>query len=410
MNRNTLQTLFIDHYEEIQYTLHPRSSVMENIDKMINCGDPAFGGAMYGCPGCGNLKFVPFRCHSRFCPSCGAKYSIERAQAMSFKLINCKHRHCVFTISENLRHYFLEDRDLLNCLFDAASSVIQRMFFKMNKHANFTPGYILVLHTFGRSLQWNPHIHCLLSEGGIGDNGFWRNVHHFNYTYMRQAFRTALLNLMEKRITDPRRKSQFKKDKAASYGNQKNGFYIYAKPNLANPQTVAKYIGRYLGRPVIALSRIDGYDSKNDTVTFHYNRHEDDVLVTETHSSINFIKMLIQHIPEKDFKMIRYYGVYARHRESDKKLNRLIHPSKHKFLKSFNKWRAGILAAFGYDTLKCPRCDTFMLFLELYYAHKRVSLEDLYEKAMGKCRPKSRAPAPEASYSISKVSQPAAAC
>ncbi|WP_175531939.1 transposase zinc-binding domain-containing protein, partial [Butyrivibrio sp. M55] len=83
MKRNTLQELFIDHYEEIQYTLHPRSSVTENIDKMINCGDPAFGGAMYGCPKCGNFKFVPFRCHSRFCPSCGAKYSIERAQAMS---------------------------------------------------------------------------------------------------------------------------------------------------------------------------------------------------------------------------------------------------------------------------------------------------------------------------------------
>ena len=47
MNRNTLQTLLVDHYEEIQYTLHPRSSVMENIDKMINFGDPAFGGAIY---------------------------------------------------------------------------------------------------------------------------------------------------------------------------------------------------------------------------------------------------------------------------------------------------------------------------------------------------------------------------
>ncbi|MBQ7430377.1 MAG: transposase zinc-binding domain-containing protein, partial [Butyrivibrio sp.] len=53
MKRNTLQELFLDHYEEIQYTLHPRSSVMENIDKMINCGDPSFGGAMYGCPKCG---------------------------------------------------------------------------------------------------------------------------------------------------------------------------------------------------------------------------------------------------------------------------------------------------------------------------------------------------------------------
>ena len=329
---------------------------------------------------------------------------------MSFKLINCRHRHVVFTISEEIRHYFLEDRDLLNCLFLAASSVIQHLFYKMNKSINFTPGYILVLHTFGRSLQWNPHIHCLLSEGGIGNNGLWRNVKYFNYTFIRQAFRTVLLNLMEKRITDPLKKVQFKKDKSLSYKNQKDGFYVYAKPNLADSKTVTKYIGRYLGRPVIALSRIDGYDKEKDTVTFHYNRHEDDVLVTETHDAINFIKMLIQHIPEKGFKMIRYYGIYARHRESDKKLHRLIHPSKHKLLKSFNKWRVGILAAFGYDALKCHRCNVTMIYQELYYAHKRVSLEDLYKKVMGKCRPKSRSPAPEALYNISKVPLPVAAC
>ena len=49
----------------------PGNSVIENVEKMLNCGDPSYGGAMYGCPECGNLKFVPFRCHSRFCPSCG---------------------------------------------------------------------------------------------------------------------------------------------------------------------------------------------------------------------------------------------------------------------------------------------------------------------------------------------------
>ena len=63
---NILQEIFTDHYEEIKYTLHPRPAEMENIDKMINCGDPSYGGAMYGCIHCGNLKFVPFRCHSRF--------------------------------------------------------------------------------------------------------------------------------------------------------------------------------------------------------------------------------------------------------------------------------------------------------------------------------------------------------
>lgn len=95
---NILQQIFTDHYEEIIYTLHPRDTEVENIDKMINCGDPSFGGAMYGCPHCGKLKFVPFRCHSRFCPSCGNKYAMERTASMSFKLVDVSHRHCVFTI------------------------------------------------------------------------------------------------------------------------------------------------------------------------------------------------------------------------------------------------------------------------------------------------------------------------
>ena len=193
-----------------------RSTEMENIDKMINCGDPSFGGAMYGCPHCGKLKFVPFRCHSRFCPTCGNKYSMARTTSMSFKLVNVQHRHCVFTIDENLRDFFLEDRTLLDCLFHSVTSVVSRMFFKMNKSKNYTPGFIMVLHTFGRDLKWNPHIHCLISEGGYSDDGFWRPVHHFNYTYLRNAFRTALLDEMGRRLG-----SSFKKVKSQCYTNHK---------------------------------------------------------------------------------------------------------------------------------------------------------------------------------------------
>ena len=134
---NILQKIFTDYYEEIKYTLHPRNTEMENIEKMIHCGDPSFGGAMYGCPHCGKLKFVPFRCHSRFCPTCGNKYSMERTTSMSFKLINVQHRHCVFTIDEHLRDYFLKDRSLLNCLFHSVTSVISRMFFTINQRDIF---------------------------------------------------------------------------------------------------------------------------------------------------------------------------------------------------------------------------------------------------------------------------------
>lgn len=55
----------------------------------------------------------------------------------------------------------------------------------MNKSQKFTPGFISVLHTFGRDLKWNPHIHCLISEGGLSDDNFWRKVTHFNYTFLR---------------------------------------------------------------------------------------------------------------------------------------------------------------------------------------------------------------------------------
>ena len=116
---NILQTIFKDHYEEMLYILHPRQAVIDNVDKMINCGDPSFGGAMYACSKCGNLKFVPFLCKSRFCPTCGVKYCQDRSNSMAFKLIQCTHRHCVFTIDEDLRHFFLEDRSLLDCLFNA---------------------------------------------------------------------------------------------------------------------------------------------------------------------------------------------------------------------------------------------------------------------------------------------------
>ena len=204
---------------------------------------------------------------------------------------------------------------------------------------------------------------------------------HFHYNFLFNAFRTALLNEMES-IIGP----SFKKIKSKCYTDHKQGFYVYAKPNLCDPKTVIKYIGRYLGRPVIATSRIDKYDG--DNVTFHYNRHEDGKYIEETIPAIDFIKRLIRHIPEKHFKMIRYGGLYARHREIDSKLYRAVSKSKHRIYRSFNQWRTAILTSFGYDPLECPNCKHKMAVLEIYYNRKCVSLEELYEKAMSKSRGK----------------------
>lgn len=372
---NILQQIFSDHYEEILYTLHPRATEIENITKMINCGDPSYGGAMYACPKCGHLKFVPFRCHSRFCPTCGTHYAQKRANAMANQLVAVRHRHCVFTIPEDLRHFFKDDRSLLDCLFTAVQSVVLRMFLKENKSKNFTPGFICVLHTFGRPLEWNPHIHCLISEGGHSDDGKWRNIHHFNYKLLRESFRTALLNELESHIG-----SSFKNIKSQMYRMHENGFYVYAKPSLADPRTVTQYIGRYLGRPVIATKRIDRYNKDADTVTFHYNRHEDNKYIERTLPAIEFIKLLMQHIPEKNFKMIRYYGIYSRHRDIDKNLRKQRTSEQRRIFTSFTRWRESILLSFGYDPLQCPKCNSQMEILDIYHNHHRVSLPDLYER------------------------------
>ncbi len=208
----------------------------------------------------------------------------------------------------------------------------------------------MVLHTFGRDLKWNPHIHCLLSEGGYSDDGFCRYFKHFNYTYLRNAFRTALLNEMESKIGP-----SFKKVKADCYTRSKHGFTFMPNRTNVTPKQLSN-ISVDIKRPVIATSRIDKYDG--EMVTFHYNRHEDEQYIEETVPAMEFIQRLIRHIPEKHFKMIRYGGLYARHRKIDSKLHRAISKSKHPIYRSFNQWRTAILSSFGYDPLNVQTVNT----------------------------------------------------
>lgn len=356
---NTLQEIFSDHFDTVAFSgINIRSSVFENVSKMVSCGDFNNGFKLYGCESCGKFHKVAFTCKSRFCTSCGNQYSKIRSTKMSFKLIHTTHRHCVFTIPEELRVYFRMNRNLLNCLFHSVRDVILRMFSKMSKSENFTPGFVCVLHTFGRSLQWNPHIHVLLSEGATGNSTVWRKVKHFNYEFLRKSFQTVLLNALEKHIG-----SSFKKVKSSIYKNSQNGFYVYAKPmpKQSSVNDVIKYIGRYLGRPVIATSRIDNYDGEN--VTFHYNRHEDDLYVEETIPATEFIKRLIIHIPDKFFRMVRYYGVYAKKHKQSSKLFLAVNKQKRRFLLRLNTWKTSLLQSFGVDPLLCS-CGHQLTFLE----------------------------------------------
>ena len=359
MAKYTIKQIFIDHWKDFQKLFPVRQVVSDEVNKMINCQNPDLGYALYYCEHCNKFKHVPFTCKSRFCNCCGIKYQQDRADTISAKLINCNHRHIVFTIPEELRIFFRKQRSLLNLLFIAASRTVLDWFYSQNKSQNFKPGIITALHTFGRDLKWNPHIHMLVSEGASGNSIVWRKFNYFPYIMLRKKWQTSLLSLLESFLGKP----FFRKFKDKIYSNTPDGFYVYAKPNLSSKHDVVNYIIRYIGRPVMAQSRILDYNG--NTITFWYQRHEDNKKVIETIPVFEFIQRLIIHIPDKNFKMLRYYGIYAKKSIHDSKLIKKLSDNAIKVRKMLAHWQERIEMSFGYNPCVCS-CGHKMIFIELY--------------------------------------------
>lgn len=358
----TIKQIFTDNWARFLKDnphLNIRQVVLDNVDKIIKCQTIKLGYTLHFCEECSKFYYFYHTCKSRFCNSCGVKYAKQRAVSIASKCISCKHRHLVFTIPEELRRFFRKDRSLLNYLFYAASQTLLSWFNDLNKSQNFKPGIISVLHTFGRDLKFNPHIHILCTEGAMGNTQVFRPIKYINYEALRKRFQTILLNVLEQKLG---RKS-FRDFKNHIYSKTKNGFYVRAKPNEhSSIEDGINYIIRYTGRPVMASSRIIDYDG--DFVTFYYERHEDHQRVEEKVHVYDFIKRLIMHIPDYQFKMIRYYGIYAKKHKFHDKIKLLLSKKKSKFLKSLTKWKFSILLDFNRNPLSCPRCGCEMIFMK----------------------------------------------
>lgn len=365
-----IKDIFKDHWDNFLLEDYPiRSAVLKNVDKIIKCGEPSMGHAIYHCDHCGNIKHVYFTCKSRFCNSCGAKYIQDRANSITSKLINCKHRHIVFTIPEELRIFFLKDRNLLHLPFEASSNTVLTWFNKLNQSENFKPGIISTMHTFGRDLKWNPHIHMIVTEGASGTKTIWRKVSHFPFNMLRKRWQATILDFLHKKLGD-----SFYKLKSYLFKKYPDGFYVYAKSNMeSNSSKAIEYIIRYTGRPAMAQSRIVDYDG--EFVTFYYDRHEDNQRVTEKIHAYDFIKRLIIHIPEEQFKMIRYYGLYAKKYIHSSKLYLLDNSLQRTFRNQYSHWRARILLAFGVDPLRCS-CGHTMEIVDIFHSGKNPYIEN----------------------------------
>ena len=140
-----------------------RKNVKREVEKVLACGDISKGYIEFRCDSCMESKKVGFSCKSRFCTSCGKVYTDKWIDNMLGNLINVKHRHIVFTIPEELREFFGVDRQRLKILPKCAAKAVTSWMQSQNKSQQFTPGIVTVIHTFGRDLKWNPHVHMMVT-------------------------------------------------------------------------------------------------------------------------------------------------------------------------------------------------------------------------------------------------------
>ena len=239
-----------------------RKNVKREVEKVLACGDISKGYIEFRCDSCMESKKVGFSCKSRFCTSCGKVYTDKWIDNMLGNLINVKHRHIVFTIPEELREFFGVDRQRLKILPKCAAKAVTSWMQSQNKSQQFTPGIVTVIHTFGRDLKWNPHVHMMVTEGGKGKTIEWRHIRHFAFEALRKRWQKVLLDEIMI-VSGDNKKMKALKNKL--YKEKNKGFYVHAKTEIKSAKTAARYVGRYVGRPAIAETRIVDYDGVSIT-------------------------------------------------------------------------------------------------------------------------------------------------
>ena len=167
---------------------------------MINCRNLKNGYLFYECPACNNIHIQGLSCHSRFCVSCGKKYRDARALEISKTCIRAPHRHITWPISDSLRNYFEKYHELYDELFGAVNDTLKYIVIRHNKKAKKSKkqlGFISTIHTFGRDMKFNPHIHTLVAECTIDKDGKKESFTHFDNQLLRKSFMTQLLKRLQ---------------------------------------------------------------------------------------------------------------------------------------------------------------------------------------------------------------------
>lgn len=331
------------YQEEYEGQVTPHQ--LAEVEKMLGCRDPRNGYATYICMACGETERVPFSCKSRVCSSCGKVQAEEWSKQVASRMFTVTHRHVTFTVPDVLWGVFEGEAKWRGVLFEAANATLRKVM-------KVEPGIVAVLHPYGKDLKANYHVHVLVTEGGLDKEGQWQEKEFLNYEALRKVWQYEVLTRLREEMPTGERTKRLIDRMFGQYGN---GFYVHAAPRVKNGKGISRYIGRYIRHPAIADTRIVDYDGKQ--VTFYYRDHggkrRERVMPV-----LAFIHGVVRHIPPKQFKMVRYYGLYAPRKASAmravlKEIGKVVGREVRRL-----SWRGRIQRDFQRDPLTCSRCGS----------------------------------------------------
>lgn len=326
------------------------------------CRTAALGGHIKSCDQCDHKQIAHNSCRNRHCNKCQYTKQLIWVDKLKGSLPVCRYFHMVFTIPSELhKTFYINQRVCYGLLFKAASTTLQ----KVSKNPQFLgaqTGAVAVLHTWGQSLTYHPHIHMLIPAGGLSEDGMeWIRAGRKFFLPVKalsKVFRGVLWSLLEKQIVN--KKVRLPEGIATTYELRKRiyakNWNVFAKKSLAGPQSVVQYLGKYTHRVAISNSRL--VTVKEGKVIFRWKDYrkklQKQLMCLDAEE---FIGRFMRHVLPSGFYKIRYYGLLATANKGKKhQCFALINEPLHVSLLQGLPAKQVLKVVTGKDPDSCPKC------------------------------------------------------
>ena len=361
--------LFAGEYRHRHGITASQARILKDI---IECRTEALGGHTENkCVDCGFERQSFNSCKNWHCPKCQGTKCAEWLAGRMQHILPVEYFHVVFTMPDMLNPLALGNkRTIYNILFHSASKTLQELA-RDPKHLGAQIGITAVLHSWGQTLAFHPHLHCVVTGGGLsldgkrwvsGKTGFFLPVHVVGALF-RGKFLAALRQAYDNGEFDFGG-SVAELEDPLSFGRFRDQLYqkkwvVYAKKPFGGPEQVFKYLGRYTHRVAISNHRI--IKIKDDKVSFLYRDYKDNSFKKcMTLQGFEFLRRFLLHELPREFVRIRHYGISAspnvktKLADAKKLLNVDIESPTQ--VDDNLPWWERFLALTGVDVMKCPRC------------------------------------------------------